>query len=116
MMKRALILVAAVASLALAVGCTHVFTAQGGNTSHTNDAWFSEITTIPLGPPPGLILSSRVYYCPPTSGGAATCQEAEMIENANPGTGGGGGGEAAPAPAPAPAPAEGGGGGGETTE
>lgn len=98
-MKRVLFLVAAVLSLALAVGCTHVASAQGGNTAQTNDAWFTEVTALPLGPPPGIALSTRVYYCPPATGGAATCMEAEMIENASAGSGGG----AAAAPAPAPA-------------
>ncbi len=97
-MKRVAIFVAVVLALALAVGCTHVVSAKGGNTAMANDAWFTEITALPLGPPPGLALSTRVYYCPPTTGGAATCMEAEMIENASAGSGG-----AAAAPAAAPA-------------
>lgn len=95
-MKRVLITVAAVFSLLLAVAsCTSVTSAAGGNTARTNDAWFTEITGLGSFIP----FSSRVYYCPPTSGGAATCMEAEMIENANPGPQSGG--TAAPAPAPA---------------
>ena len=99
-MKRLVLITAAVLSLAVAVGCTHVTGASGGNTGMVNDAWFTDVTTIPL-PMAPLIISARVYYCPAASGGAATCMEAEMIENANPGSGGGG--EAAPAAA---APAE----------
>lgn len=87
-MKRVFVFVAVVLALAFAVGCTHVASAKGGNTGMANDAWFTEVTALPMGPPPGLALSTRVYYCPPTTGGAATCMEAEMIENASAGSGG----------------------------
>jgi hypothetical protein len=87
----------AVALLTLAIsGCTYVSSAQGGNTAQTNEAWFTENTGLP-----GLAFSTRVFYCPPMgSGGAATCTEAEYVENAPAAAGG-----AAPAPAPAPSPA-----------
>lgn len=80
-MKRTVLIAAAVLSLALAGGCTHVITASGGNSTSSNDNWFTEITGFPL----MLIWDARVYYCPATTGGAATCIEAEMIDEASPG-------------------------------
>jgi hypothetical protein len=78
---------------------------MGGNTGQTNEAWFTEATT--LGPN-GLPLSTRVYYCAPATGGAATCMQADMIEGGAAGAPAGGGAAPAPAPAPAPMPDEGG--------
>mgnify|MGYP003572184700 FL=1 len=97
-MKRAILLLVAILALAVAAGCVSVVSAQGGNTAQTNEAWFTEATT--LGPR-GLPLSTRVYYCAPASGGAATCMEAEMIENASAGAPEGG---APPAAEPEVAP------------
>jgi len=96
-----MILAVALIVLAVASGCTYVNSAQGGNTVQTNEAWFTEYTG--LGPQ-GLIFSTRVYYCPPMcSGGASTCMEAEMIDNAPAAAPGGAG-----APPPAGGPPAGG--------
>jgi len=97
-MRKMMLMMAVVVGLVVAAtGCTHVRSAQGGNTSMTNEAWFTETT----GLGPLLPFSTRVYYCPaPGSGGAATCIEAEMVEEAQPAP------PAAAAPAPAPAPAD----------
>jgi len=101
-MHRAILAVAAVLALA-AGGCTFVASAQGGNTAKTNEAWFVETVGLP-----GLVFAVHVYYCPPLgSGGAATCQEAEMVENAQPAAGGGATPAPSPTPPPPPAPAGG---------
>jgi hypothetical protein len=56
-------------------GCANIGSALGGNTSMTGEAWYAKITT--LG---GLILSSKVYYCPAPANGPAQCKEAKMVE------------------------------------
>ena len=101
---RRLVMAAAVLGLFLATtGCTYVVSAQGGNTSKTNGAWFTEITGLGRFLP----FSTRVYYCPPMgTGGASTCMEAEMIEGAQPAAPAAGG-AAEPAPEPAPEGSEG---------
>jgi hypothetical protein len=99
MMRKLILVAAAVLGLALTTtGCTHIRSAAGGNSTMANDAWFTQTT----GLGPFLVLSSKVYYCPPMgSGGASTCMEAEMIESGQPAAPAGGGMSEAPPPAPA---------------
>jgi hypothetical protein len=112
-MRRLIIIAVAVLSLAAVAGCSFIGSAQGGNTSMTNEAWFAE--HIGLGPM--LIFSSHVYYCPPMgSGGASTCMEAEMIENAPAAAAGAPAAPAPPPTAPPPPPPAGGPEGGEGGE
>ena len=83
------VILASVAALGLclsATGCSFVTSAMGENSAQSNGAWWVEGTGLNR----FLLFSSKVYYCPPASGGAATCMEAEMIESASAGAGGGG--------------------------
>jgi hypothetical protein len=56
-------------------GCANIGSAMGGNTAATGEAWYAKLTTLGM-----LILSSKVYYCPPPSNGPAQCKEAKMVE------------------------------------
>jgi hypothetical protein len=98
-MKRSILLSAAILALFVAVGCTGVSSALGGNTSMTGDAWFTEVTGMPSMVPgmPGMAFSTRIYYCPAPSGGPATCVEAEYVEAGGEASGGGDGGGEEPA-------------------
>lgn len=58
-------------------GCATVGSAMGGNNAETGEAWWVENKV--LG---GLILSSKVYYCPAPANGPAQCKEARMVETA----------------------------------
>ena len=101
-----IVLALAVLAVSFAAGCTFVNSGQGGNTAKTNEAWFVE-STIVLGIP----VAIHVFYCPPMgSGGAATCTEAEMIDNAQPASGGGSPAPTTPPPTTPPPPPAGGGG------
>jgi hypothetical protein len=59
------------------VGCANIASSMGANTAQTGEAWY--VKTTALG---GLILSSKVFYCPAPTGGAAKCTEAKMVEGA----------------------------------
>ncbi|MFH1132850.1 MAG: hypothetical protein V1754_16065 [Pseudomonadota bacterium] len=85
-MRRFMCLAVAVFVLVLsASACSFVTSATGGNTGMSNDVWFAEGTGLNQ----MFVWSSKVYYCPPMAGGAATCTEAKMLEEG--GTSGGGG-------------------------
>ena len=107
-MRNAILAVTAVLAISFATtGCTFVANGQGGNTAKTNEAWFVETVGLPM-----LVFAVHVYYCPPMgSGGAATCTEAEMVENAQPAAGGGTTAPTPPPPTTPPPPPAGGGGG-----
>lgn len=65
--RRSLILLLAVAAI---TGCTSVVSSLPTSTTVNGDAWY----TTKKG------LKSRIYYCPPPTGGPAICTEARYVE------------------------------------
>lgn len=60
-----------------ASGCATITSAQGGNTGETGEAWYVNSKGFN-----GLVISSKVFYCPAPASGPAQCKEAKMVEQA----------------------------------
>ena len=72
-MKRTLM---ALAVMSLSA-CSAVLSSTPTTPSVNGDAWYTEVTGFF-----GMAFSSRVYYCPAPTDGAAVCKEAKYVEQA----------------------------------
>jgi hypothetical protein len=74
-MRRLAHVLVAAGMLAAAGGCATVNSSLPSLTNETGEAWYTEATGFF-----GMTWGSKVWYCPPPSGGAATCKQAKMVE------------------------------------
>ena len=73
-MRRLALALVAAGGLVAGGGCAMVTSSQPSVTNATGEAWYTEAIGFV-----GITWGSRVWYCPPPSGGAATCKEAKMV-------------------------------------
>ncbi len=73
-MKRLAHVLVAAGMLAAGSGCAIVTSSQPSITNATGEGWYTEAIGFI-----GITWGSRVWYCPPPSGGAATCKEAKLV-------------------------------------